>query len=225
MSDKFIIREPKYEHNKALQNPKSLNFITQEHMMFATPLWQTQIKGVDNKPIKDYCYHLRDNTDGVKISNRGGFHSAEILKPIPEALTFLVDQILGYINGYCSQITGVNDLVVGNLWVNINPTGTYNRRHDHQKAFLSAVYYVDAEGQYIGDFVAERDDNMEFFAGKYKGSPICQLAHSITPLTNFLFVMPSWTYHSVEPNLEKHDRISIAMNFVEPGAPIPEYGE
>ena len=217
MSDKFIIKEPQEEK-------KGLNFITQEHMLFTTPFWQTQVQGVDNAPIKEYCYHLMKNTDGVVISNRGGFHSKEILKPIPDALTFLVDQIHAYINGYCSQITGINDLTIGNLWVNINPTHTYNRTHDHQNAVLSAVYYVDAEGPNIGNFVIERDDNMEFFAGKYKGSPTMQMAVPITPLTNFLFILPAWTYHSVEANLEQHDRISIAINFVQPGQPTPQYG-
>ena len=217
MSDQFIIREPQVEN-------KNLNFITQEHMLFSTPFWQTQVQGVDNASIREYCYHLKDNTKGVVISNRGGWHSKEILKPIPEALTFLVDQITAYINGYCAQITGINDLAVGNLWVNINPPNTFNRRHDHQNAVLSAVYYVDAEGSNIGNFVIERDDNMEFFAGKYKNSPTMQTAVPITPLTNFLFVLPAWTYHSVEPNLEKQDRISIAMNFVDPGEPKQEYG-
>ena len=84
---------------------------------------------------------------------------------------------------------------------------------------------MDAEGPNIGNFIVERDDNMEFFAGKYKGSPICQSAVPITPLTNFLFVLPAWTYHSVDANLEKHDRISIAINFVEPEKPTQEYGK
>ena len=217
MSDKFIIKEPKEEK-------ESLKFISQEHMLFATPFWQTQVQGVNNESIKEYCYKLRDETEGVVISNRGGFHSKELLHPIPDALSFLIYQIHSYINGYCSQITGINELAAGNLWVNINPPGTYNRRHDHQRAVLSAVYYVDCEGPNIGNFVIERDDNMEFFAGKYKNSPIMQQSFAITPLTNFLFVLPAWTYHSVEPNLEKHDRVSIAINFVEPGQPQQQYG-
>ena len=217
MSDKFIVKEPQVEK-------PSLNFVTKEHMLFSTPFWQTQVQGVDNASIKEYCYEMKGKKEGVVISNRGGWHSKELLQPIPDALTFLVDQIHAYINGYCSQITGINDLAVGNLWVNINPTNTYNRRHDHQNAVLSAVYYVDAEGKDIGNFVIERDDNMEFFAGKYKNSPTMQTAIPITPLTNFLFILPAWTYHSVEPNLEKQDRISIAINFVQPGQPTPQYG-
>ena len=72
--------------------------------------------------------------------------------------------------------------------------------------------------------IVEKADTMEFFAGKYKGSPIMQIALPITPLTNFLFVLPAWTYHSVETNREKHDRISIAINFVQPGQPQQQYG-
>jgi len=89
MSDQFIIKEPQVEK-------PSLNFVTQEHMLFSTPFWQTQVQGVDNASIKEYCYRLKDETDGTVISNRGGWHSKEILKPIPDALTFLIDQIHAY---------------------------------------------------------------------------------------------------------------------------------
>ena len=203
----------------------SLEFISNEHMLFPTPLWQVQIKGVDNDAIKKYVYHLRDTTEGVVISNRGGWHSKDILEPIPEALENLFSNFQSFVNQYCVQITGLNQLKIGNFWFNINSKYDYNRTHDHQNAVLSAVYYVDAEGSNIRNFIIERDDNMEFFAGKYKGSPICQLAHPITPLTNFLFVLPAWTYHSVDANLEKQDRISIAINFVDPGLPMQEYGK
>ena len=45
----------------------SLNFISREHMLFATPFWQTKVEGVDNEPIKKYCYEMRDKTEGVVI--------------------------------------------------------------------------------------------------------------------------------------------------------------
>ena len=67
----------------------SLEFISNEHMLFPTPFWQIQIKGVDNEALKEYAYNLRDNTEGVVISNRGGWHSKEIIEPIPDALNLL----------------------------------------------------------------------------------------------------------------------------------------
>ena len=194
-----------------------LEFISNEHNLFPNPLWQIQIKGVDNDAIKEYCYHLKDNTEGVTISNRGGWHSKEILEPLPDALNELFSNFLGFVNDYCAQITGLNNLMLGNFWVNINQKYDYNRTHDHQNSILSAVYYVDAEGDDIGNFVAERDDSAEFFLGSYKNvSGFTGTSFAITPLTGFAFVMPSWMLHSVEQNLTDRDRISIAFNFIDP---------
>ena len=198
-------------------NNQSLNFISREHMLFATPFWQTKVEGVDNEPIKKYCYKLKDKTKGVIISNRGGFHSQEVLKPLPDALQNFFNQVTLWANNYCAQITNINDLVIGNWWVNINPKFTYNRRHDHQKSILSGVYYVDCEGKDIGHLIVERDDNMEFFAGRYQNSsPICLNSFRMLPYTGFLLMFPAWTHHSVEANLEDRDRISIAFNLVDP---------
>ena len=194
-----------------------LEFISNEHNLFPTPLWQIQIKGVDNDAIKEYCYHLKDNTEGVEISNRGGWHSKEILEPLPDALNELFSNFLGFVNDYCAQITGLNNLMLGNFWVNINQKYDYNRSHDHQNSILSGVYYVDCEGEDVGNFVAERDDTAEFFLGSYKNvSGFTGTSFAITPLTGFAFLMPSWVLHSVEQNLTDRDRISVAFNFVNP---------
>ena len=194
-----------------------LEFISNEHMLFPTPLWQIQIKGVDNDAIKEYCYHLKDNTEGVTISNRGGWHSKEILQPIPDALNELFTNFEGFVNDYCAQITGLNNLMLGNFWININQKYDYNRSHDHQNSILSGVYYVDCEGDDVGNFVAERDDTAEFFLGTYKNvSGFTGTSFSITPLTGFAFLMPSWVLHSVEQNLTDRDRISVAFNLVNP---------
>ena len=133
MSDKFILQE---ETKDTQENQSQLNFISQEHMLFATPFWQTKVEGVDNESIKEYCYKLRDNTKGVIISNRGGFHSQEVLKPLPDALQNFFNQVTLWANNYCTQITNINDLVIGNWWVNNNPQYTYNRRHDHHRSIL-----------------------------------------------------------------------------------------
>ena len=133
MSD-FVLQEPQQEQPQ--ENKKNLNFISREHMLFATPFWQTKVEGVDNEPIKKYCYEMRDKTEGVVISNRGGWHSKEILQPIPDELQNFFNQVQGWANNYCAQITGITDLVLGNWWVNINPPGTYNSRHDQQKSIL-----------------------------------------------------------------------------------------
>ena len=203
----------------------SLEFISNEHMLFPTPLWQVQIKGVDNEALKEYAYNLRDNTEGVIISNRGGWHSKEILEPIPDSLNNLFSNFQGFVNDYCAQITGLNQLRLGNFWVNINSKYDYNRTHDHQNSILSGVYYVDAEGDDVGAFVAERDDTAEFFLGSYKNiTQFTGTSFSIIPLTGFAFLMPSWVKHSVDANLEDRDRISLAVNFIRHDIQETPYG-
>jgi len=193
----------------------SLEFVSKEHMLFPTPLWQVEVKEVDNEAIKEYCYFLQENTEGVVISNRGGFHSKEIIEPLPDALIELFTNIEAFVNEYCSQITGLNGLALGNFWVNINPPGCFNRRHDHQNSVMSGCYYVQAEGDDIGNFVAERDDNAEFFLGSYKNvSGFSGTSFGLTPNAGNLAIFPAWMYHSVEPNCTNKDRISIAMNFI-----------
>ena len=222
MSDKFVLQEPKQQPQ---EKQSQLNFISREHMLFATPFWQTKVEGVDNESIKKYCYEMRDKKPGVVISNRGGWHSKDILEPVSDELKNFFNQVQAWANNYCAQITGITDLVLGIWWVNINPKYTYNRTHDHQRSILSGVYYVDCEGENIGELVVERDDNMEFFTGRYQNtSPICMNTFRMLPYTGFLLMFPAWTYHSVEMNMEKHDRISIAFNFVNPTRPIKSYG-
>ena len=221
MSDGFVLQEPKQQPQK---KQSQLNFISREHMLFATPFWQTKVEGVDNEPIKKYCYEMREKKPGVIISNRGGWHSKDILEPVPDELQNFFNQVTMWANSYCAQITNINDLVIGNWWVNINPKYTYNRTHDHQRSILSGVYYVDCEGENIGNLVVERDDNMEFFAGRYQNtSPICMNTFRMLPYTGFLLMFPAWTYHSVEANLEDRDRISIAFNLVDPQEPGQRY--
>ena len=196
--------------------------------LFPVPIHIFDVNGFNQikNQLIDYAYDLKKkDSEGVTISNRGGWHSKEILKPIPNELQNFFNQVQGWANNYCAQITGITDLVIGNWWVNINPKYTYNRTHDHQKSILSGVYYVDCEGENIGHLVVERDDNMEFFAGRYQGSsPICINNFTMLPYTGFLLMFPAWTYHSVEANLEDRDRISIAFNLVDPQQPKQQYG-
>ena len=48
----------------------SLEFISNEHSLFPTPLWQVQIKGVDNEALKEYAYNLvgYDTTDKNNVN-------------------------------------------------------------------------------------------------------------------------------------------------------------
>ena len=129
-----------------------LEFTSKENHLFTTPIWEVMINNVDNQAIKQYALELRDKYPGANISNRGGWHSKELETPLPPALDELINDLTMFINDYCAQITGINDLMLGNWWININGKNNYNTEHDHQNSVLSAVYYVEVLASNTGCF-------------------------------------------------------------------------
>jgi len=193
-----------------------LKFYPKQSVLFPTPMWEVPIENVDNLSIKEYILKLRQTDPGVEISNKGGWHSNDIHHPLPPALEELISDLTLFINDYCKQTTDIDDLVLGNWWVNINGKNDYNIPHDHQNSVLSAVYYVEVPNPNTGDLIIHRDDNSRFFLGKYRKNKTHFSSHSysISPNTGQVIIFPSWMKHSVEKNNSDAERISIAFNFV-----------
>ena len=82
----------------------------------------------------------------------------------------LINDLTQFLNNYCTQWTGINDLMLGNWWININGKNNYNAEHDHQNAILSAVYYVEVLANNTGDLVLHREDSSRYYLGKYKNN-------------------------------------------------------
>lgn len=195
-----------------------LEFKANQAHLFTTPIWEAMIQNVDNQAIKQYALGLRDKYPGANISNRGGWHSKELDLPLPPSLDELINDLTAFINDFCAQTTGINDLILGNWWININGKYNYNAEHDHQNALLSAVYYVEVLDNNTGNLVLHREDSSRYYLGKYKGLnvPFTQQSYVTSPTCNKLVIFPAWTKHSVEMNNSDTERISIAFNFVEP---------
>lgn len=185
--------------------------------LFSTPVWKLKLEGVDNKSISDYVYDLESKSSGKYISNRGGWHSDDVHAPYPDAVNDLFAALQEFVQNRCSILTEINDLSVGNFWFNINRKGDYNISHDHQKSILSAVYYVKVEAENTGDLIIERTDTSTFFLGRYRNtSKFSSMSLTIKPEESYCYIFPAWTKHSVERNESDTDRISVALNFVDP---------
>ena len=196
-----------------------IEFNTIQNHLFTTPVWESMITGVDNQSIKEYAHKLRDKYPGAKISNRGGWHSQELDQPLPKSLDNLIKDLTEFLNNYCAQWTGINDLTLGNWWININGKYNYNAQHDHQNAILSAVYYVEVLANNTGDLVLHREDTSRYYLGsryRKKNTHFSSQVYTTKPTCGKLVVFPAWTKHSVEMNNSDTERISIAFNFVEP---------
>lgn len=196
-----------------------MEFKVFERLWWATPVWQCPVLGIDNRTIREYCLNVREQKPGVNISNKGGWHSNEVLLPIPEDLEQLFNDLTIFVNDVGARYTGTKSLVLGNWWININSKYDYNAPHDHQNSILSGTYYVSVPDKNMGDLVLHRGDSAEFFlTSKIQREPTMANALSVPcPVEESMFYLfPSWVKHSVERNNSDLDRISIAFNFVDP---------
>ena len=195
-----------------------MEFSIHQENWFSTPIWESEVKNINNQEIKDYCLYLKDNTKGVNISNRGGWHSSEILLPMPQDLRSLFSNLEIFVNENCFKDIGVPNLKFGNFWVNVNYPGSYNIAHDHQNSILSGVYYVSVPFDNMGDLVLHRGDNAEYFL-KSNVERISTRSNSLIavkkPIESVFYIFPSWVKHYVESNISQGDRISIAFNFIQ----------
>ena len=194
-----------------------MEFKVYEQEWFTTPIWECPVIGIDNQAIKEYCLQVRKEKKGVVISNRGGWHSNELIYPIAKDLEALFNDLNVFVNDVCIRYTGIDNLRLGNFWININGHHDYNQPHDHQKSVLSGVYYVSVPESNMGDLVLHRGDNAEFFlTGDVKKQETRSNALSaIKPAKESMFYLfPSWIKHHVERNESTKERISIAFNFV-----------
>lgn len=194
-----------------------MEFKVYEQLWWSTPIWECPVIGIDNEEIKDYCLQTREKVPGTIISNRGGWHSKEMLFPVASALTQLFTDINVFVNDVCARYTGMTNLEVANFWVNINGHHDYNTAHDHQKSILSGVYYVSVPDDNMGDIVFHRGDNAEYFLStnsNYTPTMATALSCKKPPKESTFYLFPSWIKHSVERNESHKERISIAFNVV-----------
>lgn len=186
--------------------------INQENL-FSTPLWTAKLDGVNNQPIVDYALELKNTSQGVKISNLGGWQSEKIM-PNKETLDILfpvVDGINGAIAEIGRQCKFKSPLRLIDLWFNINEAGDSNMPHIHTNAVLSGTYYLQTDGS--GKFEISRP-KMDSYTWativQNNDHPLASSIFSVIPENNLLVIFPGWVEHAVAPCSSQ--RISLAFN-------------
>ena len=194
-----------------------MEFKVFERLWWATPVWECPVIDINNESIRDYCLKVKEEKEGIIISNRGGWHSQDLLLPLPEALENLFSDLTVFVNDVAARYTGTSNLMLGNWWININGQHDYNVPHDHQNSVLSGVYYVEVPEENMGDLILHRGDNAEFFLTSkiQRETTMSNISDVVCKSKESLFYLfPSWIKHSVGKNESSKERISIAFNFV-----------
>ena len=180
--------------------------------LFSVPIHSKKLD-LDTKKLIDYCLLIKDTTQSIERSNKGGWHSPGLTNE-HVVLKNLFSKILKSAEKYRKIIAYKHPLKLINFWVNINNYKDYNLQHLHPNSAVSGAYYLTSNNsnivfvhpaaQLMGyDWDSSVIDNYN----KYNSA-----TWSIKPSQNDLLLFPSWLNHRVEPNLSEESRISISFN-------------
>ena len=184
-------------------------------LWFPTVIWSAMTHFADNSELKRWAYEKQKTDPGRVISNYKGFQSSDItLGENPE-----IDKLVAHLDKElkeCAHQVGLPELEIYNLWININPPGSYNHLHNHLNSVLSGVYYVDATPEQ-GNIQFERNDNGEYHIPDIVAQETYYTSTRATyaAKTGALYIFPGWLKHSVQGNTTQKDRISISFNYGE----------
>lgn len=182
-------------------------------LWFPSVIWSGMVHKINNSNLKNYAYTRKQSDHGVVISNYGGWQSSSIKSGENEDVDILVDHLNLEIKDCCKQV-GLPELELYNIWININPPGSYNHLHNHVGAVFSGVYYVNAEDGH-GNIQFERNDSAEYHLPE-KVETLTYYSATRTSYrakTGALYIFPGWLKHSVQGNTTDTDRISISFNY------------
>jgi len=170
---------------------------------------------VDNYELKNWAYDRKKNDIGRRISNYGGFQSSDIMSGQCKQVDKLIEHLDKEIRDISRQVA-LPQLEIKNIWLNINPPGSYNELHNHAGSVLSGVYYVEASERQ-GNIQFERSDNAEYHLPEYmeKITYFNATRATYAAKSGALYIFPSWLKHHVQGNQSNTDRISLSFNYGE----------
>lgn len=178
----------------------------------------TEIECENYQDVKNdlinWIYNYKNlNSDGLNISNRGGWHSEYDFfncKTFEVFLKYICHHVENSLIYSC-------DLKLDSMWININQKGDYNKGHVHPGATLSGVFWVKTSDN-CGNLVLH--SNNTYCEHQLLNSISKELSKEYNYYSNFTFtpkegsiiLFPSHILHDVEVNKSESDRISIAFN-------------
>ncbi|MBI2379686.1 MAG: hypothetical protein HYV16_02885 [Gammaproteobacteria bacterium] len=186
-----------------------------------------------NRALREAILARQSQDPGVRVSNRGGWHSRkdfqdwqepcarELRQRVLAALNRLLLELDPRLDG--RHLSGWRMVA----WANVSPKGAANAPHQHSSHW-SGVYYVDCgeasqREELGGELVFENDF----------GVPVEILSHPdpyrtdrrFRPEAGKLYLFPSSLFHRVEPYGGDALRMSIAFDLSHPGFARPDRTE
>ena len=192
--------------------------MTKTMQLFPIPVYADQLS-LDLPEIEKHVRGLKKgNETEAQRSNRGGWQSKPLVGE-HTPLNALKDVIYKHAEEYRKAIGYKTPLEIKGMWVNINGYKDYNVEHTHPHCIVSGVFFIKVSKPDFAHGLLEfqhpyiHQMNADWPADLFEFSQFNQPHMSIFPVPNQLVFFPSWSVHSVSPNLSKEDdRISISFN-------------
>ena len=186
-------------------------------LLFATPVLVQELDGAAelNAALAKQILSRREQDEGLKFSNRGGWQSThDFVRWSGEAGLTVINRACELATAYTTRVQAPLRWSV-DAWANVSGPGAFNMPHVHGGTYWAAVYYVrvgDGEG---GELVLH-DPRMPGLRMHAPGVRFKNLGPEvkadIKPEEGLLVLFPGWLSHSVEPWQGSGERISVAMN-------------
>ena len=184
--------------------------------LFPSSVHIFNINGFDevrNKLI-DYVYEYKKNDpDGNIISNRGGWQSKDF--SVQKEDDILHSLIINCLASFPYIKESYN--IFADAWININPTGSYNNKHNHPSSDLAGVLWIKCPKD-CGEIVFDNPSGFQTFKtinayeDKFKNDNKIHHTYFFPPVEGRVLIFPSHLDHNVRENKSKEDRISVSFN-------------
>ena len=190
--------------------------IIKQENLWPTPYWYTQIWDFMRSETRvtfneDFTSWIQGEMkkESVVKSNRGGWQSE-----LYDSKNDMFEPLIKQIRDFCGHLPlNIKEIIIPQLWVNVNKKGNWNIIHQHAQYDLSGTYYVKApkdSGRLL--FRDPRPAAMSngfmcknFDKGEFK---------TVNVLEGMLGLWPAYLDHFVEPSNTDEERISISFDIV-----------
>jgi hypothetical protein len=155
---------------------------------------------LDNKLMSNKLYELRSIAGNPRTKDSNPWQSDRNIGSMSEFL-----ELSKEIKTMISEIFGLDSKIL-QMWGSIYENGQYNNIHNHPP--LNASYYNNP--LWVGVYYLKTSSNG---GGLNIHSPVNPSNRStFHPEDGEIYIFNSTTYHSVHPNEDESDRLSVAFN-------------
>jgi len=183
--------------------------------LFPVSIHQIDVDGFDEvkNDLIDYIYDLKNSEpNGIRVSNRGGWHSSLFNIDDENILQEFLSKCLSNFSAlqqFCSMD--------GDYWVNINPPKSFNTKHNHPATDLTGVLWIkcpDDSGNILFENPSVFHDfnTINFYNDKFKYMNKQYHSFDFQPVEGRILIFPAHLLHGVEENKSNEDRISVSFN-------------